>query len=226
MTKPISIRRTLRQAWKLYKEHFWIFVLIAALQLLVSPQDYSGAALTILGILAIILLAFMSTRLALMAVDGKEIDWNRKDFFPTPHEYLKYFLLLIAIGALTLAGLVLLIVPGIYIMIRLYFSVYSYVSSGNASVRDAIRSSWQMVRGSVFWKVFLWAIFAIVMNVLGMAVFGIGLLFTGPMTWLGTAVIFRELQKMHEAEKGEVIVQPAELTEKTEAAPESSAETA
>ncbi len=212
--KTISLRALLRRAWQLYQQHFWLFVLLTTLELLISPSydDAHQGIHVVIGIIsafALLLLTFINAKITLLVVDEKEISWDRRDFFPTPHEYLKFLLLLLVMALLLIGGFVLLIIPGIYVMIRFYFAVYAYVGSGSANVSEAIKESWTLVRGRIFWKVLLWALVAIVLNIFGAIAFKIGLLITVPLTWLVTVLFFRTLQNQNK--HAEIVVQPIEI---------------
>lgn len=213
MNKTISIRPLMRNAWRIYTKHFWVFATISAIQLLIIPNDNVTWSIHLISFLAVALLALISAKVSIMAVDGKEISWSRKDFFPTPREYLKYFLLIISVAFLTLGGFILLIIPGFYVVGKSYFSVYAYVASGSGNVSSSIRESWDLVKGKIFWKVLLWVFISIVINGVGMiALWGIGLLITAPITWLTSASFFRELQRISQSQKANIVEQPKELT--------------
>ena len=209
--QPFSFRSVFARAWKLYKEHFWILILIVLLQMLITPRGDHFEALHIISALAVVLLSFISVKVALMIVDGKEVTWNRKDFYPTPHEYLKFFLLLLAMLLATVGGFILLVIPGIYIMTRLYFSTYVYISGEGAQVKNSLKRSWNLVQGKVFWKVLFWILISVGLNILGVLAVWVGLLVTVPLTWLASALIFRDLEKFAVKQKGEIIEQSLEL---------------
>ncbi len=105
----------------------------------------SGASLIFFGIFIIIVGAQVSTYLA--GVNNRALSVGQalsKGLSLWP----KLFLLEIAVGLISIASLLLFIIPFFFIMPRLVLSFY-FVVDKDMGVVDAIKSSWESTRGSV-----------------------------------------------------------------------------
>ena len=94
--------------------------------------------------------------------------------------------------AMVVLGLVFFIAPGVYLATRYYFYKFVIVDQ-NASLFDAFKISYQL-SARVFWPLLGFAVLVLVVNALGMLVFGLGWLFTYPVTLLAQAYVYRKLQ--------------------------------
>ena len=128
---------------------------------------------------------------------ANRINQNLPITYPDFFTGFKFFGPVIAIWlvgqVLTFLGIVLLILPGIYLLVGYSFSVlmaifggYDFWNSLEAS-RKLITVKW--------WKFFTLTLVLIVMNALGLLMFGIGLLVSIPMTFYVTYVIFEDLTR-------------------------------
>jgi hypothetical protein len=79
--------------------------------------------------------------------------------------YFPMLLTRVLTDLLTYAGLLLCVIPGIYLMVRLVLAECAVVAEGAAGV-DAIRRSFQLTRG-YFWFIFLIGVMLIVITIVG-----------------------------------------------------------
>jgi uncharacterized membrane protein len=89
-------------------------------------------------------------------------------------------------------GLVLLIVPGVIMMLRLWFVGFVLVDEKIGPI-DAIQRSWDITRGHTL-DLLLFFIILCGLNLLGAICLGVGLLVTVPMSGLAMAHIYRLLK--------------------------------
>src|SRR5687768_12047674 len=90
------------------------------------------------------------------------------------------------------AGLILLVLPGIYVAVR--YGLFGQVfASRRLSALDALREAASLSRDR-WWDLFRFFLVVVVLNIAGAAVLGVGLLITFPVTLLATASLFRSLQ--------------------------------
>ncbi len=209
--ETISLGALLRRAWQLYKQHLWLLVLLTALQFLLSSGERIGLAVHIISGLALILLTFVTTRISLFIVDGKPVRWNQRELWPTPKQYLKFLLLVLATLVLIVGGTILLVIPGLYIIVRLYFGTYSFVDSSSGNITGALKRSWGLIKGKLFWKVALWILLSAILNIAGILLLWVGLLVALPITWITTALLFREIEKRAASQEANIVPQPPEL---------------
>ncbi len=115
--------------------------------------------------------------------------------FSQGHYLINYILAGLMVGLGVLAGLLLLIVPGIVLAIRWSMFPYLIVDRGVGPV-EAIKASWQMTRGSS-WRLLLFLILIGVLNLLGALFFQVGTIITLPLTTLATVYIYHILSFDH-----------------------------
>ena len=95
-------------------------------------------------------------------------------------------------GVAIVMGLVLLVVPGVIMMLRLWFVGFVLVDE-KVNPIDAIQRSWDITRGRTL-DLFVLFITLVGLNLLGAICLGVGLLVTLPMSGLALAHIYRELK--------------------------------
>ncbi len=103
-----------------------------------------------------------------------------------------YFIATLLATLMVLVGLALLIVPGIFLMILFLFYAYHIVDDG-AGVVVSLRQSAATTRGAR-WRLFLFGLLTVLINVAGFLCLVVGLLLTVPATLLAYAYAFRQLQ--------------------------------
>ncbi|MDO8618470.1 MAG: DUF975 family protein [Candidatus Daviesbacteria bacterium] len=183
------------------KQNWKFFIPIVLITLLVNmgpklhtnPQD-SGAVVftsTIWTILLWILRAVIEIGLisiALKFVDGKKAQIaDLLNYKPL----INYAIASVLYGLIMIAGLILLIIPGIIWAIKLQY--YSYlIIDKNMGPIEALKKSWQITKG-VKWQLFLLNILLVLINILGALAFGIGLFITIPTTMIACAKVYRKL---------------------------------
>lgn len=89
-------------------------------------------------------------------------------------------------------GLLLLLIPGIIILIRLWFLGFVVVDTRQGPL-EAIQQSWDISRGHTF-DLFLLFLLLCGLNLLGLICLGIGVLITIPISGLALAYTYRALR--------------------------------
>jgi len=95
-------------------------------------------------------------------------------------------------GAAVLVGLLLLVVPGIYVALRLQFYKFLIVEKEDIGPIMALKESWRMTEGHV-WNLLLFMIMISFLNVLGALIFGIGIFITIPVSVIAYALLYKKL---------------------------------
>lgn len=122
--------------------------------------------------------------------DGeKPIFENLFDGFSRAHIWLGATI--IAAVAVTM-GLVLLIVPGVIMLLRLWMVGFVLVDERSGPI-DAIQRSWDITRGHTM-DLLVFFIALVGLNILGACCLGVGLLVTLPISGLAMAHIYRMLK--------------------------------
>jgi uncharacterized membrane protein len=106
-------------------------------------------------------------------------------------QFHKYIGASIVVFFAVLMGLILLVVPGLVFLIRLWFLGFVIVDK-KAGPLDAIQQSWDISRGHTM-DLLLLFITLVGLNLLGLICLGVGLLATVPMSGLALAHIYRTL---------------------------------
>lgn len=102
----------------------------------------------------------------------------------------------ILVGVIVVVGLILLIVPGIYFLLR--YSMVRFAALEGAGIRGSLRRSAQMTQ-NVKWRLLGFLLAIVGINILGALCFFVGLLVTVPMTMIAYARVYRKLQEAVEA---------------------------
>jgi len=92
-----------------------------------------------------------------------------------------------------LGGLILFIIPGLYLSGRLMFAPYLSVEKTQGA-RKSIKESWEATRGNgwkIFWKAFVVGLFMMV----GFLAFVVGALITYPVGFIVMVMLYREFFK-------------------------------
>lgn len=108
-------------------------------------------------------------------------------------------------------GFVLLIVPGVIFLIRLWFVGFVVIDEPTVGPLDAIQRSWDITRGYTL-DLFLLFIVLLGVNLLGIICLGVGVLVTIPLSGVALAFIYRRLHPRVAAGQGtpaETLAPPA-----------------
>ena len=97
----------------------------------------------------------------------------------------------IVYGLIVVGGLILLVVPGIYLALRLQFYSY-YIIDKNAGSIDSLKMSWKATEGNVI-NIFLFELLLIGINILGAIALVVGLLVTIPVSVIAVTLLYRKL---------------------------------
>jgi uncharacterized membrane protein len=105
--------------------------------------------------------------------------------------FLLYLLVSILYALIILAGLILLIVPGIIWAIQFQFCTFLIVDKGLGPI-EALKKSSAATRG-VKWDLFIFGLLILLINLVGVLAFLIGLFVTIPVTMMALTSVYRKL---------------------------------
>jgi uncharacterized membrane protein len=202
MAFNFSIRTALKQSWQSFARHPLFFGGLAFVMIifnLFTSQHHENPVLLAIVIIAAILWSYVWISVSLAAADGKEALLNYKSLsvhMPTVRQFFMIVIIGIIVAIIVGVGFILLIIPGIYFMTRLLFANISFVDK-QGSIKKSLEHSWHLVRGSIFWTVFLVLIIEIVLIVIGLLTLTIGLLITYPLALLLVTRLYRALDIYH-----------------------------
>lgn len=197
----------MRFGWERTREHLVFFagflvlglILIALPGILADVAEERAPVITaILFRIVALVLEFTVTmgfiKVSLRVHDGVEPEIsNLLDCLPL---FFRYFFASVLYALIVLAGILLLIVPGVIWGIKYMFYGYFIVDDGRGPL-DAIKSSAAITRGAKP-DLFLLCLAVAGINLLGLLALGVGLFITIPVSLAASAYVFRNLQRQLE----------------------------
>lgn len=187
----------LKESWELIKKNLNLFALLVGAYiiyyLLKGLFNDSGIFSLVLWVVSLVL-EVGSINLVLKLVDGGKGDI--KDLYTYADLPMKVFKNLVGsifAGIAFVAGLILLVIPGIYIAVRLQFFSY-YIVDKNVGIMDAFKMSWELTKNGKL-NLFLFDLLLVVINFVGALLLGLGLLITVPLSLVAMTLLYRKVQK-------------------------------
>jgi len=212
MPFQFSIRQAIRDSWNIFADNaLFYIVLTVVIAVLNFVSRESSTIVSILVMLASFVWTYVFISATIAGVDGKQelLKLSAIDkHLPTFRHFLKLVGFAIVAGLISLLGLILLIIPGIYFMTRLAFSNFAVVDR-KAGIRQSLRFSWELVKGNVFWTVFLTMVVSVLISIAGLVLVLVGFLVAYPISMLMMAKLCRALIAAQPAH--DVVVQPLEI---------------
>lgn len=190
-------------AFKKTKENFiflfGLLVIFAVLSVLNSSiqqafrQDL-GVLVVFIGLafsLVNVLLELGYLKIILKLIEGTKPSY--KELYMHYPQFIDFLLAGIIAGLLIAGGLILLVLPGIYLAVRLQFTPLFVADKGLKPI-EAVKGSWELTRGK-WMKVFVFDLLLIGLNILGLLALVIGLLVTIPMSSIAFVHFYKNLSK-------------------------------
>lgn len=129
-------------------------------------------------------------KIVLKLVDGKKAEFQ--ELWAYPQYFVNMVLSSIIYALILVGGFLLLIIPGIYLALRLQFYSF-YVVDKNAGVTDSLKMSWNATKGKTL-DIFVFMLLLIGLNILGALALLVGLLITIPVSFVAYTLFYRKLQ--------------------------------
>lgn len=166
----------------------------------ITPAQVMVSIVTsLINQLVSVFLALGMTRIGLNIVDGREFSIGM--MFGEASKLLRAFLASLIYGFAVAIGLLLLIVPGIYIALR--FGQYSTaIVDRDMGVIESLAYSSRITEGQKWPLLGLWVLSFLII-IAGVIALCVGLIFAYPIVWLAALVAYRWMQY------GSVVVRPA-----------------
>jgi uncharacterized membrane protein len=190
----------IKQAWEIVKKNVQIVALLMVA--FVVYQVVQGWVTGFFGdspIAALVSLAFTVLtlfleigflKIVLKLVDGHKAEIQ--ELWAYPQYLLRMIGATLVYAIIVTVGLILLIVPGIYLAIRLQFYSY-YIVDKNTGAIDSLRMSWKLTEGNMI-NIFLFMLILLGLNILGALALLVGLLVTVPVSFIAVTLLYRKLQ--------------------------------
>ena len=193
----INVQDYIRQGWEMFKEHIGEFVGFTLLLFVAYGvcSKFAFAGSFIISALAAPLSVGYSI-VAFKLLSGKPLQFG--DFFNGFNYFLPLFLFSIAGGFLVSVGMVLLLIPGIYLYVGDMFTTFLIIDyrmdfwQAMETSRKIITKNWFAFFG------FSFALFAL--NLLGTLALGVGLLVSIPVSACAAAIAYKEIMGFYSAD--------------------------
>lgn len=199
--KKLAISEAVGFGWKTALNNLGFFValfIIVALIYIVPGWLKEATKVTapllsvVIGLVSFVLIVVV--KLGLLKISLRFVDNEKgrfEDLWAYFHLFFKFLGTSIIYGLIVLAGLILLIVPGIIWAIQFGFFPYFMVEK-NSGPMEALKKSSEITKGNK-WNLFLLGLLLIGINILGALCLLIGLIVTAPLSMLAVAFIYRKL---------------------------------
>lgn len=198
---PIVKKDLIRRAWELTKRHWLVLVGACAIVLVVSgvldhftgqvekESAVLGVALTLVAFAVSAALQLGIAHITLRIADGEEPALEQ--LFADIERIWPMVAATVIYSVIVIAGIILLIVPGIIWAIRYGQYPYVLITSSKGPLH-ALSESARITKGHV-WQLFLLGLIIILINLVGAALLFVGLLATIPLTLVVGGLVYRVL---------------------------------
>lgn len=150
-----------------------------------TKAQFISFALTVIQLF----LSLGFTKIMLLLIQDEFVEVA--DMFNNFRPFLSYFIASFLYGIAVTLGVLLLVIPGIFIAIRFQFFPY-FILEDEVSSFTALRKSYILSQNLTL-DLFLFGVVVVVLNVAGILFFGVGIILTYPLTTMATAIIYRSL---------------------------------
>lgn len=201
MSKELTVGYILKSSWIAVKANIWIlsglfFVYLVLTQAIAmfAGTNYLSLRFIFFNIaIYVVALLFYGGYLKniLQALNGDEPQF--KAFGEMSGRILNIFIASVLCIIAFAIGLILLIIPGIYIILRLQFYMAAIVDK-NMNPIEALQYSWTITKGHV-WKLLLIYLTGVGLGILGVLLFFVGIIFTTPVSIAMYAKTYKILSK-------------------------------
>lgn len=162
-----------------------------ALQELAKNLSFLDITLIIISVLLTIYVTIALYRYVKKIVDDEDVDF--KELINSSAKvygmfFVKNLLLYLAVGL----GLMLCVLPGIYLAVRLAFVSYIAANEPELSVSETFSKSMNLTKGR-FWQLLGYGIVACIIVLAGLLLCCVGVLFTEPLAYVFMGVVYKEL---------------------------------
>jgi len=203
----ISIKEVFGKCWGLTKPNIGflalLFLVFVVIQMVIG--DGKGGISFLLNLLLGTCSILAWTRVSLDVVDGKKpsVDAISAEF----KHFLTYLGSSVIFQVALVVGLVLLIVPGLYVLVTYCWAPY-LISEKKQGVVDSLKQSKVLAQG-VRWQILKLILAIIGLNILGLLALIVGLFVTVPMSMIASALVYRALVTRGTVAPSSVVATPS-----------------
>lgn len=198
MSGKVAIRQPLEFGWRVFRENVFFFLVmmlvlgVPAAMMGVMVRDMPWISLSVLFLRGVAWLWRVIAAMAVILVSLSFCDRNSFDIRQVEAMkplFIPYLLGSILFSVMIGVGMILLVVPGVYLAVRYQFMPYLIIDKGMQPM-DALRAAGELTRGS-WLDLFVLLLCIVGINFVGALLFGLGLLITVPVTFIAHARVYR-----------------------------------
>lgn len=210
MQFTFKVGENIKKAWALYKENFSLITMLVlvtfGLQMLSqSVTKHNPNILFSFGMtLVSIIISYMWIKSIMNLLDGKGFNPFTKESLPNLAQYWDFIKTNILVALCVIPGIILLIVPGLYIIGRLFPAMYISVEK-HQGARMTVSEAWEITKGSG-WKLLGKSLLVGLFIIAGFIALFIGSFITYPVGMIVLVMMYREFKKF----KSNEIIYPKE----------------
>jgi uncharacterized membrane protein len=186
-----SIKESIKYGWRKLKTNMEVGLLATLLMSAVGSLPGKGFFFGLALLVFTIILKIGYTKIFLKIHDGGSPKFV--EIFEEYRTFWRYLGTSVLTCLAVLGGLILLIIPGIYWAVRFSFALVIAIDTKMGPVAS-MKESYALTRGS-FWKLVLFYLAIIGLNILGVIALVIGLLITIPVSTLAAIYVYRILSQ-------------------------------
>ncbi len=196
-TCTINVQDYIRQGWEMFRANIGEFVgfTLIIFAVLVASSLFDGGSSLLFSSIAASLYAGYGI-VAFRLASGQPFQFN--DFFRGFNYFLPLFLASLASTLLVSIGLVLLLVPGIYLAVAYMFTTFLVIDY-RMEFWQAMETSRAIITRHWF-SFFGFALVLFVLNFFGALALGVGLMVTIPVTSCAAAIAYKEIVGLYSSE--------------------------
>ncbi len=206
-SKLFSIPEALKFGWETTKKNFWFLAAIILIPQVISwlvsfstgslytqSDSFSrflGFVITIAGWVIGLEISFAQIVIFLKFIDKKKPQIAELFSYFETATLARFFIITLLYGVMVALGLVLFIIPGIYLGIKYFFAVYIYVDK-KTGIMESFKKSGKITQGAK-WQLFGFGLLSLLIIAGGALVFLVGLLVAIPVVYLAQIHVYRKL---------------------------------
>ena len=200
MEAKFTISEVFKTSWQALKSQIWVLVglyigyviLAMIINLLITPQLTSVIGITIsyaIGLLLVSIFSLGYIKNMFQTLDGEEPQFSA--YGQQASKVLTYLVAYVLFMIIISIGLLLVVLPGIYLILRLQF-FGAFIVEENAGIIDCFKKSWAITKGQGM------NLFILFLTMLGIGIVGVLLLIVGwfiafPLINIMQCYVFRKL---------------------------------
>ncbi|MFA5106701.1 MAG: DUF975 family protein [Patescibacteria group bacterium] len=194
MEKPkVEIGPAIGYGWASVKKDFWYLVGLALVSAVISSlansRDHHPDGWGLLGIFLSTWMTCGQLKMMLSYQAGNKLPFA--DLFTQFKYFWRVLGATILVGLWIVVGLLLLIVPGIYLALRYQFTLQLIIDK-NLGITEAMKQSQALTKG-IKMSLLGFDLACLGVIILGAIVFGVGVFVAMPVVWLAMVALYRKL---------------------------------